>query len=190
MSHNIVRLRREIVIFRRLRIIHHQSSVDTMSYVIAIPIILPFSRDVVFESLTNLAQHPEWNTGMISISSRETMREGMRYRTSIRICGIVNTATVAVESLVSNEIIELVSKSGLISFRALYKLVECGPEETELICTLRFGFRGFIFNAARQVIESMAGTRCRRDLVALRDIIERDVRKTPAMNGNQSSRQQ
>jgi len=159
-----------------------------MSYVAATPLILPYSRVIVYKMLTDLARFPEWNTGMISISPQETMREGMRFRTSTRVCGVVNTATVAVENLVPNEIIELQSKTGLISFRALYKLVECSPDETELICTLRFEFKGFIFNATRSVIESMARTRCHRDLVALRDLIAQDLSATPAMNSRQTTR--
>jgi hypothetical protein len=158
-----------------------------MSYVAATTIILPYPRAIVYQALTNLAIHPRWVTGMTRISSHAMMVEGMRFRTSIRTCGITNTAAIAVESLVPNENIELESKSGLIPFRALYKLVECSPEETELICTLRFEFRGFIFMACRQVIESMAKTRCHQDLVALRDLIDEEARKTAAMNGSRST---
>jgi len=117
----------------------------------------------------------------------EVMREGLRFRIASRLCGVVNTSTVAVERLVENEFIELSSKTGLISFRALFNFVENSPKETEVICTLRFEFKGFVFNAARQVVESMAKMRCQRELLDLRTYIVNCMPKPRTMISSRKS---
>lgn len=161
-----------------------------MLYVAATPLIMPFPCSVVFAALLDLARYPKWNCGMISISPEDVIQEGMRYRTSMRICGITNNTMIAVERVIANESIEISSKSGLIAFRALYQLVENSSENTELIYTLRFEFKGFIFNAPRSIIESMARSRSQYDLIALRDLIASDENKTPTANVSQNSRRQ
>ncbi len=113
---------------------------------------------------------------MVSLTPAEPMREGMRFRSVTRVCCITNRTTVAVERLIPEQWIELVSKTGLISFRAVYTFVEISSAQTEVICTLRFEFNGFIFNAPRPIIESMAQTRVYRDLTSLCALISGDAK--------------
>ena len=161
-----------------------------MLYVSATFAVFPFSRDVVYRELTDMAHFPDWGKGLVSLSPQEAMREGMRFKLSSHVCASLINATVAVERLVPNELLELVSKTGLISFRVMFNCVENSPIETEVICTMRFEFNGFVFNASRSVIEAMARQRCQRDLLALRTYIMRTAQPTSAKIATQSNRPQ
>lgn len=161
-----------------------------MLYVSAAFVVFPFARSVVYEELTDLSSLPAWSKSLVSITPMVVMREGLRFRIANRLCGSLNTTTVAVERLLENEYVELTSKSGLISFRALFNFVENSPVETEVICTLRFEFKGFIFNAARPVIESMAKMLCQRNLLELRSYIIQSRYKSSAMIARLDNRSQ
>lgn len=152
-----------------------------MLYVSAAFVVFPFARPIVYEELTDLSGLPAWSKSLVSITPTVVMREGLRFRIANRLCGSLNTTSVAVERLVENEYVELASRTGLISFRALFTFVENSPIETEVICTLRFEFKGFIFKASRPVIESMAKMLCQRDLLELRSHILKNRRNSPTM---------
>ena len=152
-----------------------------MLYVSATFVVFPVARSIVYRELADLSNLPSWNKNLVSISPMERLSEGLRFRIASRLGGSLNTSTVAVERLVENEYVELVSKTGLISFRALFNFIENSPNETEVICTLRFEFKGFVFNAARPVVESMAKMRCQRELIELRAYILRNANKRPAI---------
>lgn len=138
------------------------------SYVTATPVVFPLARNKVYDALCDLPRYPEWNTGMKSMSATGPMTEGLEYETSTAVAGHTNHARIKVERLVPNEEIELVNNSGLIHFRAYFRLHELEPDRTEVICTLRFELMGPIFVLARPVIENMARTRIRGDLEKLR----------------------
>jgi len=142
-----------------------------MLYISATFVKFPFARSVVYQELIDLSVFPKWSKSLVSITPTVEMKEGLRFRIANRICGSLNTSNVVVERLVENEYVEFASKTGLISFRALFNFVETSPTETEVIYTLRFEFNGFIFNAPRQVIEAMATMRCHRCLLDLRSYI-------------------
>lgn len=152
-----------------------------MLYIAATFVKFPFARSVVYRELTDLSVFPAWSNSLVSVTPTVAMREGLRFQLANRICGSLNTATVAVERLVENEYVELASKTGIISFRALFNFVETTPSETEVIYTLRFEFKGFIFNAPRPVIEAMATMRSKRCLLNLRSHIEQNVHKSTSV---------
>ena len=157
-----------------------------MSYVSATFAVFPYPRRIVYEALSDLSRSSLWDVSIVSISPLEVMREGLRFKVSSYICGIRNNSIVAVERMVKDELIELSSRTGLFSYRVLYNFVENSSNETEVICTLRFEFSGFIFNAPRRVIESMAKMRCQRDLVNLRSYIIRSTPEASAAKTSQS----
>jgi uncharacterized protein YndB with AHSA1/START domain len=142
-----------------------------MPYVATIPVVFPYTRDKVYEALCDISLYPLWNSGMKSVSGEERLREGLRYTTESVVAGHVNVSEVEVVRLVPNEEIELVSKSGLVAYRAVFTTYELTSKSTEVVCTLRFEFRNFVLDVARPVIEAMAQSRVRGDLEMLRALL-------------------
>ncbi len=145
------------------------------SYVTATPVEFPYAAAEVYTALCDLPRYPLWNTGMKTISATEPMRVGLEYVTTTAVAGHLNKAHIIVERLSANEEIELVSQTGLIHFRAYFRLIQLMPRRTEVICTLRFELHGSIFVLARSVIEGMARTRIRNDLERLSRLMAGDA---------------
>lgn len=141
------------------------------SYVTATPIVFPLPPDAVYDALIDLPSYPKWNHGMQYISAEGPMAEGLRYTTRTKVPGHLNEAHVLVEHLVPGREIELVSDSGVVPFRAFFRLIDQGADGTEVICTLRFELNGLVLGLARPAIEAMARQRMREDLTTLRQLI-------------------
>ena len=109
---------------------------------------------------------------MLSISSSDMLTEGMKFKTESTAAGRVNKSEVLVTRLIPDQEIELVSETGLITYRAVFKLGPVEPNSTEVLCVLKFEFNNFVLKMARPVLESMAQARVKGDLEALRALLQ------------------
>jgi uncharacterized protein YndB with AHSA1/START domain len=139
-----------------------------MSYVASIPVEFPHPAHVVYEALCDLGRHPQWNTGMSTISHTGHMKKGLIYTTRVMVMGRVNQSTVEVIELVPDKLIVLESKTGLVDFRVAFAVLETDPKACIVTCDLRFMFSNAVFNLARPVVEAITETRIRGDLETLR----------------------
>lgn len=138
-----------------------------MSYLSTISVTLPLPAEELFRELTTLDNYPMWNSGMISISKKGPMHEGMLYETESVVVGQRIKSLVEVKRLVKNQEIELINNTGAITYWALFRLHEAGSGETEVAFTIRFEFKSFILNLAKQTIEATAAQRIKNDLKLL-----------------------
>jgi hypothetical protein len=106
---------------------------------------------------------------MTNISHTGRMHIGLEYITTTKVLGQVNKSIVRVAEMVPDEAIVLVSDRGLITYRAVFELRFLTHTSCSVICNLRFQFSSLVINLARPAVESMAETRIRSDLEALRD---------------------
>ena len=142
-----------------------------MAYVATIPVVFPCPAAKVYDALCDLGSYPLWNSGMISVSHTGRLKEGLHYRVESMVAGgQVNVSEAEVTRLVPMKEIELVSYTGVVAYKATFRLTE-HEGGTQVVCTLRFELRNFMLDLARPVIEAMAEARIRGDLEALRAII-------------------
>lgn len=142
-----------------------------MSYSITNSTIFPHPPGVVFAGLCRLDDYHLWHSGMIAISKTGMMIENMLFETETIINGQSVKANVEVVRLVPNIQMELLNRSGGITYRALWRLLSERPNETELICMLQFEFNSFTLDLARPVIESMAEIRLKARMETLRTLL-------------------
>lgn len=128
-------------------------------------------RSQVYEALTDLSRYPEWNQDLLEISDSGHMQPGLTYDTKSRVAGRINAAHVEVVSLIPDELIELVSKAGIIQFEAVFRLDDALSGGTEVTCALHFRFRNFVMDLARPAIEGIARDRVRHDLETLAGVL-------------------
>jgi ribosome-associated toxin RatA of RatAB toxin-antitoxin module len=138
------------------------------SYAATVPVKFEYPRHRVYEALCDLGHYPEWNTGMTSISTTSRMEPGLKYVTTSDVHGLVNRSEIEVVQLVPDEAIVLESKTGLITFRAVFELEEHSADSCSVICNLKFSFSNAIFKIAHSAVESMTEMRIRTDLEKLR----------------------
>jgi len=144
-----------------------------MSFVTTIPVMFPCSQRKVFRALCDLESHPLWNIGMTSISTTEPMYQGLRYETTtVMPGGLPNVSQIEVIRLQEPNEIELISRSGAITYHARFALAGDAPDQTMVTCHLKFEFNAFVVNLTKTAIESMASARVRANLEALRALID------------------
>lgn len=143
-----------------------------MNYFATIKLIFPVATEVLFTELINLNRYQLWNSGLISVSPKIIMKQGLRYKTQSLGVGRVNEAVVVVEQLIKNRALVLTSDSGIISFKTSYVFRETALGTSELTCNLSFDLKRVTLKFAQPVIESMAKARIKGDLETLKALIE------------------
>ncbi|HEY2004726.1 MAG TPA: SRPBCC family protein [Candidatus Saccharimonadia bacterium] len=130
------------------------------------------SREVVYGILSNLGRYPEWNHGMIYISHTGPMYAGLKFETRTRVLGQINAADVEVVHLVPPALIRLQSKTGLVSYNAVYRLKDRANGGSMVTCDLKFEFSKAVLSLAHEAIEGMARDRLENDLLKLAKILD------------------
>jgi ribosome-associated toxin RatA of RatAB toxin-antitoxin module len=155
-----------------------------MSFLSTTSVVFPLSAEAVFRELSMLDQYPLWNSGMISISKRGPMHEGMLFETASVVLGQTIKSLVEVKHLVPNQEIELVNNTGAITYWALFRFIETSPDHTEVTFTIRFEFKSIVLNLAKPTVEATAANRTKGDLEFLRGLMlgsADDMKKRPKL---------
>ncbi len=142
-----------------------------MLYSISVAELIPAPKNRVFAALTKLEEHPLWNDGLLSMSHKGPMREGMVYETVSVVVGQKNHAKITVERLVPDQEIILVNHAGAISYRVRYQLIAKGSARTELFCQVDFELKSLVLQMGHGMIESMARNRISGDLQNLKTLL-------------------
>ena len=142
-----------------------------MTYLVSVSTIFNLPANKVYEALCFLDNYPLWNISMVRISKSGYLEENMLVETESIIVGQKVVSNFEIIRLIPNELIEMINNSGAITYHAMYQLLSESPNETEVICTLRFEFSGFILNLGRPIIEGMAESRLRNNMEALQALI-------------------
>ncbi len=147
------------------------SKIREMTYLVSVSTVFNLPVERVYEALCFLDDYPLWNISMVRISKNGYLKENMLVETESIVVGQKVVSNFEIVRLVPNKVIEMVNNSGSITYHAMYQLLSESPDESEVICTLRFEFNGFILNLARPIVEGMAESRLRNNMEALQALL-------------------
>jgi hypothetical protein len=133
----------------------------------------------VFEYLTNLKYHYLWNPQVQSLSSAESLKLGSEYESVSLVLGVKIRAKNVVSKFTSSKELELENKTGLVKYRASFRLQRAGSS-TLLICSTTVSADSEAFAFAKPVLRMLARRELQTDLQALKIAVENKLnQKTP-----------
>jgi hypothetical protein len=126
----------------------------------------------IFEYLTDLRYHHLWNPQVESISTTAPLILGGGFDSVSIVLGVQIYAKNVVTKLVKPTELELENTTGLVKYRAYFRLKAMGDEETLLICKTTVSSDSGAFSFAKPILKTLARRELQSDLKALQTAVE------------------
>jgi hypothetical protein len=125
----------------------------------------------VFTYLIDLRYHYLWNPQLQEITPIIKLKQGAVYKTLSRVLGMTIKASNEVTKFTQNQELELVNKTGLVAYRANFRLLTKAGK-TQVICntTVSSDINAFAFTVP--VLSRLARRELQTDMQALKLAVE------------------
>lgn len=136
-------------------------------------VIIDAPAEQIFRYLTDTHYHKLWNPSMTKVVPLFELTQGATYRTQSHLFGMRLGGKVGVAKLLPNKELELVSITGMVQYRANFRLSKKGAA-TQVTCAITVGSDSKAFAFARPMMKILAEREVNGDLVALKTAVEQD----------------
>jgi hypothetical protein len=138
-------------------------------------ITIEASAAAVFKYLADTKLHYVWNPHLQAVSPEIKLHEGSVYDTVNVLLGVRTRTQNVVNTFVENQELELQNQTGMVDYRANYRLAAISTSQTKVICTIAVAAKGKAFYFARPMLEQLARRELRADLAALKTAVEQKL---------------
>lgn len=128
----------------------------------------------VFSYLENLKYHYLWNPQIQSIKPVITLKQGATYETVSVVLGVRISAVNEVTKFVAGKELELVNSTGMVKYRANFRLKQQGLK-TELSCNTTVSSESHAFAFATPILKLLARRELQIDLQSLKLAVEHNL---------------
>lgn len=129
----------------------------------------------VFDYLMDLKYHHLWNPQLQSITPIKKLSLGEEYETSSMVLGIKIRAKNVVSKFVSMQELEIQNNTGLVKYRASFKVRPSGNESV-VICKTIVSADGEAFAFAKPILKVLARRELQTDMQALKIAVENQLK--------------
>jgi hypothetical protein len=133
------------------------------------------SAAAVFKYLADTKLHYIWNPHLQTVSPEMKLREGAIYDTVNVLLGVRIRARNIVTIFIENRELELQNQTGMLEYRANYRLEPASTSVTKVICTTVVAAKGKTFYFAKPMMEQLAHRELKADLAALKLAVEQHL---------------